>query len=132
MQSDESVIPFPGLALKTVIAHTITYFLMGALASTFLNYAELFARPEFACWMRKTSEPVVMAGPLFQPIRGLVFSLVFLPTAGVTLHQEKRMARSVGDVDGAGDSFDLWSGSRLDRGDGVHHHPRAGTASRMV
>ena len=29
--------------------------------------------------MRPTTDPMVMAGPLFQPIRGLVFALVFYP-----------------------------------------------------
>lgn len=76
---DESLIGFPGLALKTIIAHTITYFFMGVLAVTFLNYAEQFARPEMACWMRPTSDPMVTAGVLFQPIRGIVFALVFFP-----------------------------------------------------
>jgi hypothetical protein len=40
---------FLALAVKTIVAHTITYFLMGALASIFLNYVERFARPEMAC-----------------------------------------------------------------------------------
>lgn len=65
------------LTLKTVVMHTLTYFLMGILAATFLNYAERFARPELICWMRPTTDPLVMAGVLFQPLRGLVFALVF-------------------------------------------------------
>jgi hypothetical protein len=75
--NDDNLIRFPGLALKTIIAHTITYFLMGILAAKFLNYAEQFARPEMSCWMRQTTDPIIMAGPLFQPIRGLIFALVF-------------------------------------------------------
>lgn len=77
--NDDTLIRFPGIALRTIIVHTITYFLMGILAATFLNYAEQFARPEMACWMRPTTDPMVMAGPLFQPIRGLIFALVFYP-----------------------------------------------------
>jgi hypothetical protein len=50
---------------------------MGLLAATFLDYAGRFAKPEFACWMRQTDEALVMAGPLFQPIRGLLFASVF-------------------------------------------------------
>jgi len=68
-----------GLAAKTIVVHTITYFLMGMLASTLLGYAEAFASPWMACWMRQTDDPVVMAGPLFQPLRGLLFALVFYP-----------------------------------------------------
>ncbi|MCG3154635.1 MAG: hypothetical protein DKINENOH_01229 [bacterium] len=70
---------FMTLAIKTIVVHTITYFLMGILASTFLNYAERFARPEMACWMRQLDDPLIMAGPLLQPIRGLIFALAFYP-----------------------------------------------------
>ncbi|MDZ7289363.1 MAG: hypothetical protein ONB44_11330 [candidate division KSB1 bacterium] len=72
-------INFLGLAAKTAVVHTITYFFMGILAATFLNYAERFARPEMTCWMRQLNDPLIMAGPLFQPIRGLIFALAFYP-----------------------------------------------------
>lgn len=68
-----------GLCTRTAVVHTITYFFMGILASTFLNYKEVFARPELICWMRQLNDPVVFAGPLFQPLRGLVFALAFYP-----------------------------------------------------
>src|ERR1017187_10135143 len=70
---------FWGLAARTVVAHSIPYFFMGVLASTLLDYKAAFARPEVACWMRQLSDPWIMAGPLFQPIRGLIFALVFYP-----------------------------------------------------
>jgi len=66
-----------GLILKTIVAHTITYFLMGILASNLLDYAERFSRAEMVCWMRQVNDPLIMAGVLFQPIRGLLFALVF-------------------------------------------------------
>ena len=68
---------FPTLAAKTMVSHTLTYLLMGVLAAHFLNYAALMARPESG--MRPLTDPRVMAGPLFQPIRGLIFALVFYP-----------------------------------------------------
>lgn len=67
------------LIVKTSIAHSITYFFMGILAYTLLGYAEAFAEPRMASWMRQTTDPMVMAGPLFQPIRGLIFALAFYP-----------------------------------------------------
>ena len=67
------------MAVKTAMVHTITYFFMGILAATFLGYADRFARPEMACWMRQLNDPMIMAGPLFQPIRGLIFALAFFP-----------------------------------------------------
>jgi hypothetical protein len=70
---------FLGLVAKTIVVHTLTYFLMGILAFNFLNYAEAFASPTLACWMRPTDDPMVMAGVLFQPLRGLIFALAFYP-----------------------------------------------------
>jgi hypothetical protein len=51
--------------------------MMGLLAAHFLNYAALMASP--GSGMRHMSDPLVIAGPLFQPLRGLVFALVFYP-----------------------------------------------------
>jgi hypothetical protein len=70
---------FASLFVKTAVAHTTTYFFMGVLAATTMHYKEAFARPEMACWMRQLNDPWVMAGPLFQPLRGLVFALAFYP-----------------------------------------------------
>lgn len=64
---------------KAAIVHTVTYFIMGILAVNFLDYAEKFAKPEMACWMRSIDDPLVLAGVLFQPLRGLIFALVFYP-----------------------------------------------------
>jgi hypothetical protein len=66
-----------GVILKTVVAHTVTYIIMGLLASTILDYAGFFAGSSLKVMMRQTSDPVVMAGPLFQPIRGVLFGIVF-------------------------------------------------------
>lgn len=79
----------PTLAVKTIVVHTITYFLMGLLASTLLGYAEAFAKPWMACWMRQTDDAIVMAGPLFQPIRGLIFALAFYPLREVLFGKKK-------------------------------------------
>jgi hypothetical protein len=68
---------FLGLAAKTMVCHSVTYFIVGALAAHYLNYAALLARPDSG--MRQITDPWVMAGPLFQPVRGLIFALVFYP-----------------------------------------------------
>ena len=67
------------LSVKTVIVHSITYFIMGIIAYNFLNYEQAFASKEMICWMRQTNDSLVMAGPLFQPIRGLLFAIAFYP-----------------------------------------------------
>ena len=68
---------FVSLAAKTMVCHTITYVIMGVLAAYILNYAALMARSDSG--MRQMTDPLVIAGPLFQPLRALVFALVFYP-----------------------------------------------------
>jgi hypothetical protein len=63
--------------VKTFVTHTVTYFIMGLLASTVLDYARFFAESSLNLMMRQTNDPWVMAGPLFQPIRGILFGIVF-------------------------------------------------------
>ena len=63
--------------VKTIVTHTVTYFIMGLLASTILDYARFFAESGLNVMMRQTSDPQVMVGPLFQPIRGILFGIVF-------------------------------------------------------
>ncbi|MDQ3673691.1 MAG: hypothetical protein M3365_04880 [Gemmatimonadota bacterium] len=67
------------LTLKTVIVHTITYFVAGFLAYTLGGYEKTFSEPPLSYLMRPTSDPWVMAGPLLQPIRGAIFALAFYP-----------------------------------------------------
>src|SRR5512136_1016480 len=62
---------------KSSVTHTVTYFIMGLLASTILDYARFFAESSLNLMMRQTSDPWVMVGPLFQPIRGILFGIVF-------------------------------------------------------
>jgi len=68
---------FLPLALKTIVVHSVTYFVMGLLASTLLDYGAWYAGEPLRSFMRQTSDPMVMAGPLLQPIRGLLFAVVF-------------------------------------------------------
>jgi len=72
--------PKPGflpIAAKTIVTHTVTYFLIGWAASTLLDYRTWFAGSELSVMMRPLTDPWVMFGPLFQPLRGLLFALVF-------------------------------------------------------
>ena len=65
------------LVVKTAVAHTVTYFLAGVVAFFLFDYTRLFAETELRFLMRPVSEPMVAAGPLFQPIRGALFGLLF-------------------------------------------------------
>jgi hypothetical protein len=66
---------FVTLAANPMVCHTIPYGIIGILTAHVLDYASLFAHPDSG--MRQITDPWVMAGPLFQPLRGLVFASVF-------------------------------------------------------
>jgi hypothetical protein len=68
---------FLPLAAKTVICHTLTYFLMGALAFHFLHYADFINKPNSG--MRPTTSPLIVLGPALQVFRGVLFASVFYP-----------------------------------------------------
>jgi len=51
----------------------------GILAYNLGDYETAYSQPPLSNFMRPTSDPWVMAGPLFQPIRGLIFALAFYP-----------------------------------------------------
>lgn len=68
---------FIPLAAKTIVVHTVTYFIIGLLASTLLSYGSWFAKSTLSDFMRQIDEPIIMAGPLLQPVRGLLFAVVF-------------------------------------------------------
>jgi hypothetical protein len=75
----EKQITIWGLTVKTVIVHTVTYFMMGLLALTFLEYKTAFADPITREYMRQVSEPIVALGPALQFIRGILFAIAFYP-----------------------------------------------------
>ncbi len=52
---------------------------MGMLAFNLLHYAEACTSGALNGYMRPPTDPWIMAGPLFQPIRGIIFALAFYP-----------------------------------------------------
>ena len=78
-----------GLTVRTVVVHTVTYFVAGILAYTLGDYERTYAEPPLSYIMRPTSDPWVMAGPLLQPLRGLIFALALYPLRSV-LFAERR------------------------------------------
>ncbi|MGE5141120.1 MAG: hypothetical protein ACM3JD_16755, partial [Rudaea sp.] len=63
--------------VKTIGTHTVTYMIMGLLASTILDYALFFTETELNAMMRPTTDPWILIGLFFQPIRGILFGSVF-------------------------------------------------------
>lgn len=68
---------------RTAVVHTATYFVIGALSYVLFDYASSLSAPDQACFMRPASHPLVRAGVLFQPLRGLLFGLAFYPLRSV-------------------------------------------------
>jgi hypothetical protein len=75
------------LTFKTVVAHTLTYFVAGALAYNLGDYETTFSQPPLSYFMRPTSDPWIMAGPLLQPVRGVIFALAFYPLRDVLFRE---------------------------------------------
>jgi hypothetical protein len=89
MTSDAKQITLQGLTVRAVIVHTVTYFVAGLLALTLGGYESTFSEPPLSYFMRPVSDPWVMAGPLFQPVRGVIFALALYPLRSV-LFAERR------------------------------------------
>jgi hypothetical protein len=68
---------FSSIAVKTTLIHTVTYFVIGLLSFLFLDYSARYADPTVAVALRQTDHPLVMAGPLFQVLRGILFGISF-------------------------------------------------------
>lgn len=77
-----------GIVAKTGIVHTLTYFAIGLIAFTLFNYSARFADPALSSLMRQTNDPLVQAGVLFQPIRGVLFGFVFYLLRDVLFRQK--------------------------------------------
>lgn len=65
------------ITLKTTIVYTVSYFVMGIMAMFIMDYAALFETPVMKEYMKPINDPMVRAGVLFQPLRGILFGLVF-------------------------------------------------------
>ena len=76
-------ITLPSLTMKTIVVHTVTYFIAGILALKINGYDKMYAQPPLSYLMRQTTDPIVTAGSLFQPIRGVIFALAFYPLRSV-------------------------------------------------
>lgn len=68
---------FWSILYRTVISHTVTYFVTGVVASILLGYATRMIRPDVAPIIRNITDPILIASPLFQPLRAALLTIVF-------------------------------------------------------
>jgi hypothetical protein len=72
-----SPVRFSSLAAKTVVSHTLTYFVMGLFAYNFFHYADMMNKP--GSGLRPANDVLIYFGPALQCFRGLLFASVFYP-----------------------------------------------------
>lgn len=72
---EDSQVRFAPLAVKTVVCHTITYFICGLLAYNLLNYQAIIDNP--CSHMRPITSLWVILGAPLQIFRGVLFASIF-------------------------------------------------------
>lgn len=86
---------FWSILYRTIISHTVTYFVTGVVASVLLGYATRMTRPDIAPIIRNITDPILMASPLFQPFRAALLAIVFYLLRDVlfsdgTVHRKRK------------------------------------------
>jgi hypothetical protein len=69
--------------LRSVVVHTVTYFVAGLVASQVFDYERIFGEPIVRDYMLPYEASGVGLGPWLQPLRGAIFGVVLLPFRGV-------------------------------------------------
>ena len=80
---------FRSILYRTIISHTVTYFATGIVAAILLGYATRMIRPDVAPIIRKITDPILIASPLFQPFRAALLAIVFYLLRDVLFNNRK-------------------------------------------
>ncbi len=80
---------FRSILYRTIISHTVTYFATGVVASILLGYATRMTRPDIAPIIRNITDPILMASPLFQPLRAALLAIVFYLLRDILFNNRK-------------------------------------------
>jgi len=80
---------FWSILYRTIISHTVTYFATGIVAAILLGYAARMIRPDVAPIIRKITDPILIASPLFQPLRAMLLAIVFYLLRDVLFNNRK-------------------------------------------
>ena len=73
---------------KAIIVHTLTYFICGLIFSNLFHYDDIFQIDVIKNFMRGYDSPMIMLGPILQPIRGLIFALGIWPIKKIIIDQK--------------------------------------------
>lgn len=80
---------FRSILYRTIISHTVTYFAIGVIAAVFLGYTTRMIWPDVAPIIRKITDPILIASPLFQPFRAALLAIVFYLLRAVLFSHRK-------------------------------------------
>ena len=75
-------------SFKSIIVHTFTYFVFGLIMSNLFDYEKIFQMEIIKDFMRDYSSPMILFGPLLQPIRGFIFALAIWPIRKIIIDQK--------------------------------------------
>lgn len=77
-----------GFTARLTVVHVVTYFLFGAFFAIIQNREAMYAS-QAVPFMRPITDILVIAGPLFQLIRGPVIALTLYPIRDTLFNKEK-------------------------------------------
>lgn len=66
----------------------MTYFIFGIIFFNLFDYATLYSLPDVSAFLRPTTDPLVMAGPFFQLVRGPILGLALYSVRNVFLKEK--------------------------------------------
>jgi hypothetical protein len=72
--SAEGAREFTVFAIKVMLLHTLTYMVFGLLARSVMHYDQVWQLPIMADLYRPMDSGWVLAGPILQPLRGLLYA----------------------------------------------------------
>lgn len=73
---------------RVTALHTITYFFIGLLALTVINYKDLFESEGLNLLMKSVDSPIVALGPSLQIIRGIILGFILWLIKDTFLYQK--------------------------------------------
>jgi len=92
MNGKENTGSFWGFLGRTIVAQLLTYFLMGmltiGLGIHIYEYYTANPDPLFNALQRPIESPLVMAGPLFQILRAIIFAIALYPFRSIFLEKK--------------------------------------------
>ncbi len=89
MNTQDNWKSFLKFAGQVIVAHTLTYFVAGLVASNIFHYGRVFDLPVIRDYMLPIAEHNLPIGPFLQPVRGLLFAIGLWPIRRLLLEHKR-------------------------------------------